>query len=184
MPKDPKTAKPAKAGKKKNGRPAGNVVRGPALREKVRVPIDPVAKQKKETEHARLAIQVRQIERKIKPDKIKIAELKDQMKDLETDIEDEMEEREMLVEREYDYATKEVRFFDAATGDEVGEPRTMTPEEVKRTGDIEDKPGGIMGGKKGKAHVLPNPVLTPGQAMAAARKEDQAPDAGEDSAEG
>lgn len=162
-----KTAKGA--GRKKG---SGNVVRGPALREKIRVPVNKAAYEEKESELAQLEVQVRRIERKIKPDKDQIRIHKGKISELTNDLSDSTEEAEVLIEREYHYDTNELRFFDAQTGKEVGERRTMTAEERKRQLDVEDKKGGVTGGKAGKALRLANPVLTPGEAAAAARAED------------
>lgn len=105
---------------------------------KQRVPIDAKSYARKESEIAQLEVKVKKLRAKIKPDQVLIAEHRKSISELTEDIEDETEERDVKVRNEYHFKTAEVRVLRADDLKEI-DRRTMTPEELKRNEDVEDK---------------------------------------------
>jgi hypothetical protein len=155
----------AKRSHKKKAKAGGNVVLGPVIKKKVRVPINAAVYSKKESELAQLEVEVRKINRKIEPDKDQIRLHRQAITELTEDIENNTEEREMSVREEYHFNTNEIRVL-RVDGGAVLEKRTMTAEERKRQTDVED----VV--KDRPRDAEDEPAATPSEAMAAARGED------------
>jgi hypothetical protein len=133
----PKKAK-KKSGGRSGGRSKSDVVLGPVITKKVRVPIDEKVYKRKESEIAQLGVVVRKIERKIKPDKDQIRIHKEKINELTKDIEEQTEEKEMQVREEFDPKHNELRTLHARTK-EVLEARTMTDADRQRQEDLFDE---------------------------------------------
>ena len=153
--------------KKEKKKGSADIRIGEPIKKTVRVKINVIECAKKEAEVVKKEILVKKIQIKMSPLKQEITKLNKEIDKLCADVESSTEERTVLVREEFHYKTSVVRVVEDKGG-ELVEERTMTREE--RQFDLTQKPGGVIGGKAGKALRLANPVLTPGEAMAAARK--------------
>jgi hypothetical protein len=133
-----RAASPKKARAGSNGKNRDDIVLGPVISSKQRVPIDAKSYARKESEIAQLEVKVKKLRAKIKPDQVLIAEHRKTISELTEDIEDETEERDVKVQNEYHFKTSEVRVLRAGDLKEI-DRRTMTTEELKRTSDVEDR---------------------------------------------
>ena len=141
---------------------------GEPVKKDVRVKINVAECALKEAKVVKLEIKVKKIQLQMSPLKQEITKLNKEIDKLVADVDSSTEERTVLVREEFHYKKNLVRVVRADTN-ELVEERTMTKQETQF--DLTQKPGGIVGGKSGKALRLANPVLTTGEAVAAARAE-------------
>lgn len=172
--KKPAAKKKRSTGGRKPKKVAGkDVVKTEPFNKAVRVPINAAEAARKERmirEHLNV---IADHEEAMKPHKKGVRDAKKEIDKLRKEVNDKSEEVELEVYAVKDYTHSNIQFV-RADNDEVVEDRTMTAEERQRDWVAERGEGGVMGGKAGSKHRLPNPVLTPGEAAAAARKEDDA----------
>ena len=147
--------------KPKKEKAKGNIETRGTTKHKLPVVINEAAVQKKEARiRAALTEKVLEAE-KMRPHQLKIKGLSEEIEKLRKEAESYTEERDVKCEVLYDFAHREIRYKRLDTGKIVDSlSKTMTDED--RTPDLFHK------GKK-----LGTPVLTPGEAMAAARAEDK-----------
>ena len=158
-----KASRSRKAKRGANGKGKGNVVLRPKMKKTVRVPINAKEYAAKEHESAKVDIAIAKLERKIAPDKNEIRKLRKTKAKLTADLEENSEDREMLVREEWHINTNEIRVLDLK-GNELSR-RTMTKEERKFQTDIEDETPETRDADE-------EPAATPMEAMEAARAED------------
>jgi hypothetical protein len=145
----------------------GDIRIGEPIKRTVRVKINVMECAKKEAQVVKLEIAVKKIQLKMAPLKQEITKLNKEIDKLCADVDSSTEERTVLVVEEFHYKKNVVRVVEAKGG-ELVEERTMTKEETQF--DLTQTPkGGIVRGKAGKALRLTNPVLTPADAIKAAR---------------
>lgn len=159
-----KKAAGKKSAKDKKGGKRPDIRLGPRYEKEVRVPINATQYSKKESEIAQLEIVVAKTQRLIAPDQKIIRDTRKKIAKLTLDLEENTEPRKMMVRNEYHDNQNMTRVLRADNGAAV-EERPMTDKE--RQIDVEDEIGG-----GDKRETDEEPASTPGEAMKAARDEE------------
>lgn len=143
--------------------------------------IDQKACRKKEGQVVSLELKVAKLTASMAPAKSEIKKLNKEIDKLCIQVEQSVELRDVKCEVIYDFEHRTVNFRRLDTKQIVKElSRTMTdsdregdlfaePKKGKRGRPPKEPKGGIVRGKAGAALRLANPVLTPGEAVSAAR---------------
>ena len=153
------------SGKKAETR--GDVRIGEPIKRDVRVKINVAECAKKADKVVQLENKVRKIQLAMAPQKQEITKLNKEIDKLCADVDSSTEERTVLVREEFHYKKSLVRVVRADNGELIDE-RTMSKEDAQF--DLTQTPkGGVVGGKAGAKLRLANPVLTPTEAVKAAR---------------
>jgi hypothetical protein len=153
------------SGKKAETR--GDVRIGEPIKREVRVKINVAECAVKEAKVVKLENKVRKIQIEMAPMKQEITKLNKEIDKLCADVDSSTEERTILIREEFHYKKAVVRVVRADNGELLDE-RTMDKTETQF--DLTQTPkGGVVAGKAGAKLRLANPVLTPTEAVKAAR---------------
>jgi hypothetical protein len=154
---------------KKEKKARTDTVKTGIFKKVVRIPIDAEATKKRKLQMADMEMKIDEMNETLRPTKEKVTALRAEKRKLKMDIKSGTVEQETKIYEVKNFKSGEAIAYLAKGNTEVGR-RTLGKDDYQA--DVEDKPlkGGIVGGKAGKALRLKNPVLTPGEAVAAARK--------------